>query len=363
MRSGPGGAEVLVGDDDSGHEVHVVRDIGRAAVLADEPHVLRSDEERDRRLGRRQVGMRRRVDGFEDLAAPAELDPVGRGLDDRAVQDVGNPHDPGHRLRGRLPQQLGARRRLHDAPAVVDHDAVTQPIGLGEVVGDHHRRGAHRAQDLAQLVAQRAAQRRVERGQRLVQQQQRRLDGQRAPQRHPLALATRELTWIALLEATQAELLDHPRHSARALGAGAIPQAEAEIVRHGEVREERVALEHVADAPGLRGKIDPGRAVEEDAPVDDDAPRRRGDQPGQTRQRQRLARSRRPEEHGHPAARRPRHVEIEARHLQRDGDLEAIAHVALAPSRLAATITRQDSAVRTPTSSSAVGSSPVWTAV
>ena len=40
--------------------------------------------------------------------------------------------------------------------------------------------------------------------------------------------------------------------------------------------------------------------------------------------------------------------------LQRDGDLEAIAHVALAPSRLAATITRQESAVRTPTSRSAV---------
>ncbi len=39
-------------------------------------------------------------------------------------------------------QQLRARRGLDDAPVLVDHDAVAQPVGLGEVVGDQHRRDA-----------------------------------------------------------------------------------------------------------------------------------------------------------------------------------------------------------------------------
>jgi hypothetical protein len=89
----------------------------------------------------------------------------------------------------RLPQELGTRSRLHDTSGVVDHDAVTQPVGLGEVVRHDDRGGADVAQDLAQLVTQRPAQRRVQRGERLVEQQQRRLDRQRTAQRHPLALA------------------------------------------------------------------------------------------------------------------------------------------------------------------------------
>ena len=46
-----------------------------------------------------------------------------------------------------------------------------------------------------------------------------------------------------------------------------------------------------------------------------------------------------------------------------DRDLEPIAHVALAPSRLAATMTTHDSAVSAATRTSAAASSPVCTAV
>jgi hypothetical protein len=35
------------------HDIHVMRGIRQPAVLADEPHVLRADEERERRLRRR----------------------------------------------------------------------------------------------------------------------------------------------------------------------------------------------------------------------------------------------------------------------------------------------------------------------
>ena len=124
------------------------------------------------------------------------------------------------------------------------------------------------------------------------------------------------------------------------------------------MREERVALEDVADATGLRGKVDPHHASKNTRPSTTIRPGVRRDQTGHALQRQRLPRPRRTEQHGDAAARRPRHVELEARQLASEGDLEAIAHVARAPSRLAATSTRHDRAVRTPTSTSASSPRP-----
>src|SRR5205807_9432201 len=56
----------------------------------------------------------------------------------------------------------------------------------------------------------------VERGERLVEQQQRRLDGQRAAERHPLALAARQLVRPARREPGEAEAVEDAR---RALAA------------------------------------------------------------------------------------------------------------------------------------------------
>src|ERR671922_245088 len=57
-----------------------------------------------------------------------------------------------------------------------------------------------------------------------------------------------------------------------------LAQPEADVLRDGEMRKQRVALEDVADAPRLRGHVDGRCAVEEDAPVHDDAARVRCDQ-------------------------------------------------------------------------------------
>ena len=61
---------------------------------------------------------------------------------------------------------------------------------LGEVVGHEDRGGPPPAQDRPELVAQRATQRRVQRRQRLVEQEQRRIDRQRPPEGHALTLAS-----------------------------------------------------------------------------------------------------------------------------------------------------------------------------
>ena len=333
----------------------MVAGISGPAVLADEAHVLRTDEERDRRLGWRQVGARRRVDGLQHLTAPAELDAIGRGLDDGALENVAHAHDAGHRLRGRLPQQLGARRRLHDAAGVVDDDAVGEAVGLGEVVGDHDGGGGDLAQQRAQLVAQRQSSRGVEGGERLVQQQERRLDGQRAPERDALALAARELARIPALEPGETQARQRQ-----------VAQSEGHVVGDGEVREQRVALEDVADATLLRRQVDAARGVEEHAIAEHDASAVGPDEAGQALQRQRLAGAGGTEQHGHAVARAPRHVEREAGQPRGERDVEADRrrrHAARAPRRPAATSTTHDSSVRTATSTTASLVSPVCTAV
>ena len=93
---------------------------------------------------------------------------------------------------GRLAPDLGDRTLLDD-PAGPHH---RHPVGDGErllvVVGDHQRGGAGRPQDVAQVGGQAFAQAGVEGRQRLVEQQQARLGGERPGQGDALALAAGE---------------------------------------------------------------------------------------------------------------------------------------------------------------------------
>ena len=109
------------------------------------------------------------------------------------MEHVADADDARHALRGRLPQELGARRRLDDPPGFVDHDAVAEAIGLREIVGHEDGRGPPLREHGAQVVAQRLAQRQVERGERLVEKKERRIGRERAAEGHALLLAAREL--------------------------------------------------------------------------------------------------------------------------------------------------------------------------
>ena len=218
-------------------------------------------------------------------------------------------------------------------------------------------------QDRAQLVAKRAPQRRVERRQRLVEQQERGIDGERAGEGDPLALAARELARPPAGELGEAEPLEDLPRFLGAPRARQVAQAEGHVVGDGEVREQRVALEDVADPPRLRRHVDARGGIEENAPVHDDAAGVGAQESRQAVEREGLARPRRAEEHRHAIARRPRHVEREARQPRDDADVEAVAHAARAPSHPAATSTTHDSAVRIATSASVACCSPVCTAV
>ena len=168
-------------------------------------------------------------------------------------QAVDRPHEAHHEgVGGPLVEVGGAPGLLH--PALVDHhDLLGQLHRLLLVVGDEDRGHVHLVVQAAQPVAQLAAHARVQRAERLVQQQHPRLHGQRPGQRHPLALSPAELGGIAVGQAGQVDQLEQLRHPGPDLVARALahPQAEGHVVAHRHVAEGRVVLEHQPHPPPL----------------------------------------------------------------------------------------------------------------
>src|SRR6266567_3354014 len=142
-----------------------------------------------------------------------------------------------------------------------------------------------------------------------------------------------------------------------------VPEAEADIVRDGQMREEGVALEDVSDMAALGRQIDAGLGIEEHAAVYHDAARIRLEESRHALERQRLARARWTEERGDSFTRRPLDVQRETGQPLDEPDFDAVTHWARAPSRPAVTTTAQDRIVSRPTSTTASWVSPVCTAV
>ena len=121
----------------------------------------------------------------------------------------------------RLVVDLVGRADLLDLALAHHHQPVRQLQRLFLIVGDEHRGVAGAVVDLAQPFAQLLADLRVERAERLVEQQHARLDGQRPRQRHALPLAARELLRIALLEARQLHQVEQFHGAAADFGTAA----------------------------------------------------------------------------------------------------------------------------------------------
>ena len=137
---------------------------------------------------------------------------------------------------------LVGRADLLDPAVVHHHDAVGDLERLVLVVGDEHAGDVHLVVQPAQPAAQLLAHLRVERAERLVEQQHPRLDGERARQRDALALAAGELRGIAVAEPVelhQREQLVRPAPDRRVVGprrARPHAQAEGDVLEDGHVR-------------------------------------------------------------------------------------------------------------------------------
>ena len=174
------------------------------------------------------------------------------------------------------------RIALLDERAVAqDGDAVAQPERLVEVVGDEH-------DGLVQLLLQPqqdllhvGADQRIERGERLVHQQDFRVGGQRAGQADPLLHPPRQLRGIVVLEARQPDPVQPFPALLLGLPDGHALDREAVggVLGHRLVDMQPEPLEHHRDAvaPDLDQLLPAER--EDIAPVDHDPARRRLDQP------------------------------------------------------------------------------------
>ena len=111
-------------------------------------------------------------------------------------------------LRGGSVVELGRRADLLEPAVVEDGDPVGDLHRLLLVVRDEHRRHVHLLVQAAQPVAQLGAHAGVERAERLVEQEDARLRGERARESHPLPLAARELRRIAVGEARELDELE-----------------------------------------------------------------------------------------------------------------------------------------------------------
>ena len=191
---------------------------------------------------------------------------------------------------------LVRRADLLDAALVHHHDPVGELERFLLVVGDEEARDAELVVQLAQPAAQLAAHARVERAERLVEQQHARLHRERARERDALALPAGELGRHAPrepLELDQVEQLVHARLDLRLLRAARAvlhAQAEGDVLEHVHVSEQRVVLEHEADPAVARAARGGVLAVERDRA-------RVGVlEPGDQAQQGRLARARRAEQ-------------------------------------------------------------------
>src|SRR5215211_6031289 len=127
----------------------------------------------------------------------------------------------------------------------------------------------------------------VEGAERLVEQQDRRLVGQRARDRGALLHAAGELLWVMLRKAGKSDPLKPLAHDATARGRrnALLAQPERNVVGDGEPGEQSVGLKHhaaIGPRPGDR------------PPIEHDPPGGRAVEPGHQPQQRRLSAARRP---------------------------------------------------------------------
>ena len=143
--------------------------------------------------------------------------------------------------------ELVRRADLRDAARVQANDAVGQRHRLGLVMRDEDRGHAERLVQQLDLGPDLHAQLGIEIGQRLVEQEELRLPGQRPAHGHALALAARKRLRLAVevgLELQERRRSRATRVARSARRHAVHPQAKADVRRHRHVRIERVVLKH-----------------------------------------------------------------------------------------------------------------------
>ena len=124
-------------------------------------------------------------------------------------EDIGVADERADESRFRTVVNVVGSADLLDLSVMHNRDPVGQRERLLAVVGDEHGGGVGRLEDVAHRQAQAGAEMLVEVAERFVEQHRSRLRRERARQRDPLRLATRQFVRISIAESGQSDQLQH----------------------------------------------------------------------------------------------------------------------------------------------------------
>lgn len=149
-----------------------------------------------------------------------------------------------------------------------DHDPVGERQRLLLIVRDIDDRARKLPPQLQQLLTQRQACRGVERGYRLVEEDDLRLERERPRQRHALALSAGETGRERTVQAVQPETAQETVRALVRLRAQLRVKAQgvANILAHGHILKEGIVLKHQSHAAPLGRQARDVRAVFQNAP-------------------------------------------------------------------------------------------------
>ena len=184
----------------------------------------------------------------------ADLDTVGRAAGEEQVRGA---EEGRHEARRGPRVQLVRRAHLQEPALTHDADAVRQGKGFLLVVRHEHGRDPELALHLADGAPQLLADLRVERPERLIEQEHLGLVGQRPCHGDALLLATGELRRQPIIHALERHEAQQLR-AALAAGAGAHvthAQRELDVVGHRHVAKQRVVLEYESNSALARGDV------------------------------------------------------------------------------------------------------------
>jgi hypothetical protein len=183
---------------------------------------------------------------------------------DVRLEQIGLADEVGHKAVARRVIDLLGAADLLQAPGRHHCDAVGHGQRLLLIVGDEDEGDPGLALDLFQLDPHLLAQLEVEGREGLVEQQQFRLWCQRSRQGNPLLLATRKLAGPPRFHGPKLHEIQHGIHPFGdiRLVPAQHTEAETDILRHRQMREQRVILEHRVDGALIRGQVRQRLAIE-----------------------------------------------------------------------------------------------------
>jgi hypothetical protein len=135
-------------------------------------------------------------------------------------------------------------------------------------VGHEDHRGPEAFLQPLEFHAHLVAQEGVQIGERLVEEEDARLDDEGPGQGHALLLPTRELAGVPGPQRAEPDELERALDPCSQLGLRhpAPPQAEGDVLEHRHVREERIGLKHEADIAAVDGNARDVLAGQHDLP-------------------------------------------------------------------------------------------------